>query len=98
MIREKTLDLVNRFAPGVIARNAGASIHVAVSVPLTSAAVYFMGAPWFLVAIVNAVAWLVRENTQTDKKLKYWSTHKHIEWIAPSLTGTIASYVTYLLI
>jgi hypothetical protein len=94
---QKVIELVKEYAPGPIAGNAGAATHSAVALVLSPFFVY-LGFPWYLVAIGNTVAWPYRENLQTDKKFSYWSTHKHVEWIAPSLTGTIASYVTYLLI
>jgi len=93
----KVVSLAKRLLPDSIKRDAGAITHATIAVGAAIGLVY-LGVPWFVVAPINAVAWFIRENAQTSKKIKYWSTHKHIEWIAPSLTGTIAAYVTNILI
>jgi hypothetical protein len=96
-LTDKVITLVKEHAPEPIAGNAGAATHSAVALALSFLFVY-LGVPWYLVAVVNGLAWFCRENVQTDKRISYWSTHVHVEWIAPSLTGTIVAYVTSLFI
>ncbi len=76
-------------------KNGDALLHAAAATILCTLFV-LATTPWVYMAVANGCFWLGREVAQKpDKNLLMWSTHKHIEWLLPTIVGIIASYVAH---
>jgi len=83
----------------ILSRAVDPILHGLAATAICGALVYAT-TPWLYMSVANGLFWFGREWVQSTtshrpKSPKDWSSHKHLEWILPTVVGVIASYVSH---